>query len=167
MTQTHTTTQTWSRTHARYVAGKVAADLRQMQQAYGKPSDDQIEQFTQELVEYLTAGFLDYVEYGFQKNGEWVVALRYTAEEIGSMSADDRSGRVRRGVDITGASWASYLVKNGAWESISDGEKTRFRSALPFSRTYGDGYSPGASGWSREKAYSSAGGGVTRYGCGG
>ena len=45
MSYTYTQTETWSRTHARKVGGKVVADLRQMQQEYGSPSDQRLEQY--------------------------------------------------------------------------------------------------------------------------
>lgn len=97
MSLTYTTTETWSRTHARYIAGKVGADLRQMQQEYGEPTDKHLNDLVEELVTYLADDYLDYVEYGFRRGDTWVVAHKYTAGRIGSMAADDRSGRVRRG----------------------------------------------------------------------
>src|SRR5437868_8488676 len=99
MTQTYTTTETWSRTHARYVAGKVAADLRQMQQEYGQPTDAAINDYLLELTVLLAGGFVKEVSYGYRRDGAWVVALKYTADMYGNLSTDDRSGRIPRGVN--------------------------------------------------------------------
>ncbi len=167
MTQSYTTTETWSRAHARKVAGKVAADLRQFQQAYREPSDAHINDLTEELVSYLADDYLDYVEYGFRRGDTWVVAHKYTAAEIGSMTTDDRSGRVRRGVDVNGAYWWSYLVRNSRWAALTPAQRDRFEADLAIKRTPGTGATPASGGWAQEQAYSSGGGGVRRSGCGG
>ena len=51
-------TQTFSVTHARHMAAKVATDLRRMQRFYGYPSDADIEAYEEELVVFLKAGYL-------------------------------------------------------------------------------------------------------------
>ena len=164
MTYSHTTTQTWSRTHARYVAGKVAADLRQIQQEYGKPTDEHLNDLLEELVVYLADDYLDYVEYGFRCGDSWVIAHKYTAAQLGSLSTDDRSGRIRRGADIRGAYWWSYLVRNDRWSNLTQADRDRYEAAIRLKRTPGSGASAGPNGWTRERAYSSAGGGVYRSG---
>lgn len=164
MTLSHTTTESWSRTHARYVAGKVAADLRQMQQAYGLPSDDQIEKLATELTELLAGGYVDEVSYGFKRNGAVVVALKYTADMSGNLNTDDRSGRVPRGRDVSGAFWYSFLTFSGKWHSLPDGERKAVERELPFIRTAGR---EPVGLWSYDKTFSSAGCGVRRATAGG
>jgi hypothetical protein len=167
MTQSYTTTQTFTRTDARYIAGKVAADLRQLSQAYGKPSETHIANLMAELTAYLVDGYLDRVTYGFRKGEQWVVALMYTGSDIGSLTADDRSGRVPRGADVTGASWWSHLVLNRKWRSLSEDQQSRYEQGLPIQRTNGTEPSPGVRGWIEDKTYSSSGGGVRRASAGG
>jgi hypothetical protein len=167
MTQSYTTTESWSRTHARYIAGKVAADLRQMQQAYGQPADQHLNDLIDELVTYLADGYLDCVEYGFRRGESWVVAHKYTAAELGTSAADDRSGRIRRGADVTGAYWWSYLVRNSHWWSLSQAERDRYEAGIAIKRVPGSGASPLSGGWAPERSYASGGGGVSRSGCGG
>ncbi len=167
MTYSYTQTDSWSHTHARFVAGKVAADLRQMQQEYGKPTDEHLNDLLEELVAYLADAYLDYVEYGFRFGDRWVIAHKYTAAQLGSLSTDDRSGRIRRGADITGAYWWSYLVKNDQWWDLTQTERDRYETAIRIKRTSGSDASVGPSGWAPEKAYSSGGGGVHRSGLGG
>lgn len=167
MTQSNTTTQTWSKTHARYIAGKVAADLRQMQQAYGKLSDDHLNDLVEELVAYLAAGYLSYVEYGFRSGESWVVAHKYTAAELGSSLSDDRSGRIRRGADVTGAFWWSFLVTNYKYANLTQEQRDQFEAGIKIKRKNGNGVSASNTGWASEKSYASGGGGVSRSGCGG
>jgi hypothetical protein len=167
MTQSYTVTRTFTRTDARYVAGKVAADLRQLSQAYGEPTEQHIADLMAELTEYLVDGYLDRITYGFCKGDQWVVALKYTGAEIGALTADDRSGRVPRGADVTSASWCSLLVRNGKWSALSEDQQFRYERALPIQRTDGTEPSSGARGWIEDKTYSSSGGGVRRASAGG
>lgn len=166
MSLTYTTTETWSRTHARYIAGKVGADLRQMQQAYGQPTDEHLNDLVAELTAYLADDYLDYVEYGFRRGGSWVVAHKYTAGQIGAMANDDRSGRVRRGADTTGTYWSSYLVRNWRWRSLTQDERDRYEAGIAIKRTPGSAATPASGGWAIERSYAAGGGSVSRSGCG-
>jgi hypothetical protein len=166
MSQTYTTTETWSRTHARYIAGKVGADLRQMQQAYGQPSNEHLNDLVAELTAYLADDYLDYVEYGFRRGDTWVVAHKYTAGEIGASVGDDRSGRVRRGANVSGAYWSSYLVRNWRWWSLSQAERNRYEAQIAIKRTPGTGAVPASGGWATERSYAAGRGSVSRAGCG-
>lgn len=167
MTYSYTTTETWSRTHARYVAGKVAADLRQMQQAYGKPSDTDIENYGTELTELLAGGYVKEVTYGYRRDGAWVVALRYTADMYGNLTADDRSGRIPRGADISGATWYSFLTYSSKWDTLTPAQRETIERDLPFSRSSGVEPTVRTGGWSPDKSYSAAGCGLRRATIGG
>ncbi len=56
---------TFSVTHARQIAAKVATDLKRLQRFYGQPSDGDINNYEYEVVTLLTAGYLGRVWYGF------------------------------------------------------------------------------------------------------
>lgn len=158
MSTTYTTSSTssFTVTHARYLASKMAADLRQMQLFYGKPSDSQIADFITEAVVLLLNGYLATVTYGFKRDGRWVVALRYNARTSGVLLADDRAGRVTPGVDISGASWCSFLEHSLAFLLLSDAERQRIEDQLPIRRTAAE--EPGVSGsWTSDRSYSSGG----------
>jgi len=120
-----------------------------------------------ELTEYLVDGYLDRITYGFRKGDEWAVALRYKGTEIGSLTTDDRSGRVPRGADVTDASWCSHLVLNHRWDALSPESRAAYERALPVQRTNGAEPSPGARGWIEDKTYSSSDGGIRRASTGG
>lgn len=162
MSNTHTVTETWSRTRARYVGGKVIADLRGFSQAYGAPSEQRLEAYLQELVELLDGGYIKEVSYGFKLNGGYVAALKYVADMTGELAADDRSGRIPRGADTTSTTFGSFLEYSQKWWNLSEEDRNRIKAKLPFVR--GDGSDPGAgiSGWVSDKTYSSAGNGFRR-----
>src|SRR5260221_13244773 len=110
MTSTYTISTTFTITHARYVTSKVAADLRQFQLFYGAPSDNQIEAYAEEAALLLRDGYLERVDYGFRRQNsttgsQWVLVLRYVARN-GAL-ANDHSGRVPPGVDISGTTFWS------------------------------------------------------------
>src|SRR6478752_2501033 len=95
-TLTYSNTQTFTLTHAKYLASKVATDLKRLQRLYGFPSDSIIESYETELTELLKGGYLDTVTYGFKRNNNWIEpTLRYTSQEISSGSGlDDDPGKV-------------------------------------------------------------------------
>ena len=76
-------TETFTVTHARHMAAKVATDLKRMQRLYGSPSDASIAQYEAEVIEFLKDGYLGTVSYGFRRNGKWIEpTLRYTARDL-------------------------------------------------------------------------------------
>lgn len=162
MSTTYTYSQSFTRTHARYLASKVAADLRQMRLFYGEPSDEKIDNFVEELVELLVGGYLDSVDYGFRRNDAWVVALHYKVRSDGTLDADDRAGRVPIGADISGASWYSYLRHNSAWSRLTQAERDRIESLIPVKRGHAGEPNVGSGVWVQDRIYSSNGTSFTR-----
>ena len=145
-------------THARHMAAKVAADLKRMQRLYGSPADSDIADYEGEVVALLKAGYLGTVSYGFRRDGNWVEpTLRYTARDLAGGSAnDDDPGKIRPWADITGASFYSYLTYSAAWEGLPSEQKASFKSALPVKR--GSASEPGINGYLESDRSYSAGG---------
>ncbi len=56
MTYTTTTTRTFTRTSALYIASKVAADLRRLRSYYGRPSEEIIQHYVEEIITLLAGG---------------------------------------------------------------------------------------------------------------
>lgn len=155
---TYSNTQTFTLTHAKYLASKVATDLKRMQRLYGSPSDFLIDFFEKELTALLKGGYLDNVIYGFKKDDKWIEpTLRYTSQELSSSTGtDDDPGKIRAGANITNADFYSYLIYNQKWNSLSQSEKESIQSDLPFTR--GNADAPRVSGYfSSDKSYSSGG----------
>lgn len=162
-TYTSSESQSFTITHARKIAVKVATDLKRIQRFYGRPSDKDIEDYEEEIVQILKAGFLKKVSYGFQKNGNWIEpSLHFEAKDLGGLTTtDDDPGRIRPGADITGASFYSYLTYSNEWWKLSEEERNSFRNGLPFKR--GGANEPGINGYlTQDKTYSAGGKSVIR-----
>ena len=154
----YTESSTFTVTHARHMAAKVATDLKRMQRFYGKPSDTSIVEYEAEVIEMLKAGYLGTVTYGFKRNGKWIEpTLRYTARDLAGMSAsDDDPGRIRPGADISGTSFYSYMTYSAAWDQLTQAQRDAFKVTLPFMRN--GAAEPGISGYlSNDRTYSSGG----------
>ena len=155
---TVTQTQTFTVTHARHMAAKVATDLKRMQRLYGTPSDSEIEDYEAEAVELLKSGCLSAVSYGFRRDEKWIEpTLRYTAQDLAGPSAvDDDPGRIRPGANVSGASFYSFLIYTSAWSQMSSEERAGLKNRLPFQRTTAD--EPGVNGYfDQDKTYSAGG----------
>ena len=165
MTSTYTASKTFTITHARYVTSKVAADLRQLQLFYSDPPDSQIEAYAEEAALLLRDGYLERVDYGFRRlsqvNGaQWILLLRYVARD--GVLADDHSGRIPAGVNVSGAAFWSYLTYTAPFFALGEAERDKVKAALPIRRTAGReaGFVNGT--WSGDRSYSSADRGVAR-----
>ena len=161
MTTTYTTEYTFTRTNAKYIASKVAGDLKLMQIFYGEPTDSQINDYIEELVILLLGngvhGYLESVDYGFRKDGSWIVAAKYSANYSGDVSRDDRSGGIPFGKDTNGASCYSYLRKNSHFWNLSQSERDRILESIPIKRSSAEEPQLGAGEWVSERTYSSGG----------
>ena len=156
--QTFTETSTFTRTHARHMAAKVAADLKRMQRFYGSPSDSKIDDFETEVVELLKDGYMGTVTYGYRCGGYWIEpTLKYTARDLaGGTAGDDDPGRVRPRADVSGASFHSYLTYSRAWDGLTDSQQQAVKDRLPVKRTGAP--EPGVNGyWSADRTYSAGG----------
>ena len=156
-------TASFTVTHARHMAAKVATDLKRMQRLYGSPDDARIANFETEITEFLKAGYLGTVSYGFKRNGDWVEpTLRYTARDLaGGAANDDDPGRVRPGADIAGASFYSFLTYGDGWYKATDAEKAAFEKRLPIQR--GNASEPSVNGYlTDDRSYSSGGRALNR-----
>jgi hypothetical protein len=155
---TQTETKSFTETHAKHIASKVATDLKRMQRFYGEPDDARINSFERELIELLKKGYLGTVTYGYKKNGDWIEpTLRYTARDLSAMNGtDDDPGKVSASANVDGASFYSYLTYSTAWDFLSQAEKDAFKMTLPFQRGYAS--EPGVNGYmSNDKSYSAGG----------
>ena len=162
MSVSYTMSDTFTITHARHIASRMAADFRLMRIYYGKPSEATIEDYLEEVAQLLAKGYLDTFEIGFKKDEKRVMSLFYEARSDGTLT-DGRAGGVPTGADVSGANYFSYLTHSAKWWSLTDGERASFEAKLPVQRTAmpapqdGDGY------WvSSERSYAAGGAGVLR-----
>ena len=160
---THADTISFTRTHAKHMAAKVATDLKRMQRFYGQPGDSAIADYEEEAIELLKAGYLDTVMYGFWRYGNWIEpTLVYTARDLaGSSANDDAPGRIHPRANVSGATFYSYLTYNWTWDRLSAAAKEDFERRLPFRRTGAP--QPGIDGYlSDDLTYSSGGRALSR-----
>lgn len=154
---------TFTVTHARHMAAKVATDLKRLQRLYGHPDDSWIAAFEIEATELLKQGYLGTVTYGFRRDGKWIEpTLQYTARELAGFAAnDDDPGRIRPGANISNASFYSYLTYSAAWNRLSPADQDAFQRSLPFYR--GGAPEPAIDGYlSGDLTYSSGGRALNR-----
>ncbi len=77
MSYSITTTESFTLTHARRLAARVAADMHQCQRFYNKPTDTEIESYQEELIILLHGGYIKSYEFGFKTKNEWRVVSWY------------------------------------------------------------------------------------------
>jgi hypothetical protein len=162
MTSSYTRTATFTIIHARHLASKVAADMHLCAQYYGRPSEELIREFAEELAQYLNAGYVKEYEFGFSRDGKRVVCWRYRVDSNGAVIADDRSGGVVPYVDISAAFFFNYLTRNSRFFELSASQQARFEAELPFQRVEGDPPSDGRGSWLSDRNYFSGGCGLSR-----
>jgi hypothetical protein len=162
MSFSYTKTATFTITHARYLSSKVAADMHLCAQYYGYPSEERIRLFAEELAQHISKGYIEEYECGYVKDGKRVVSWRYKADETGTLTADDRAGKVVAYVDITGATFFNHLTPNSRFFQLSTLERTEFKESLPIQRSGGQPPSDGSGYWTTDRNYYSGGRGLSR-----
>jgi hypothetical protein len=159
---TGTLTSTFTRTNARHIASKIAADLRQMNTFYGYPYLSDIEDYVDEVTELLAAGYLFSFEDGFKKtDSKRVVSVRYVIRGDGTL-ADDNAGGVRSGADISEADHFNFVKYTTKFNSLPPDERQGFKDALPVTRSPGEEPTDGNGYWESGRSYASGGVGAER-----
>lgn len=154
----YTESSTFTITHARHIAAKIATDLKRIQRLYGRPSDQDIADYEAEATAMMKAGYLSSVSYGFKRDGSWIEpTLKYTARDLGGGAAnDDDPGKIRPGKDVSGASFTSFITYTDAFMNLSQADRDIFKSGLPFQRV--SGTEPPVNGYlSSDRTYSAGG----------
>ena len=160
---TRTSSQTFTRTEARYLASKVVADLYQCSRLYGRPASDAIPEYETELVEHLVNGYVSEYEFGFERDGKRIVSWRYEVKDgdfVGG--SDDRPGRIFARADTAGASYYNFLTYSWKWSALSTDEQQAFESTLPFSRRVGSLPDDGSGYWTADRTYTRGGVAIER-----
>lgn len=158
-TYTQSETTTFTLTHAKHIAAKVATDLKRIQRFYHSPNDNRIEKYESELIALLKEGYLERVTYGFKKDGAFIEpTISYTAQDLSQNQSmiDNDPGKIRPAANITGASFSSYLVYSSKWHSLTSSQQQAFEKNLPFQRNGMP--EPGVNGYLEDDRTYSAGG---------
>lgn len=163
MTGSYSRSASFTITDARYVGGRVGADLRLLHNLYGKPDPDSIENYAEEVAVLLNRRFLDTVDYGFRDTGTnaWRLRLRYKAT-VGGQLTDSRPGSFPDPVDLTGYGFYSFLTYSSAFWLLTSSEQAGVKAALRISRTTGTAPSTLAGTTTTGHSYARNGAGVSR-----
>ncbi len=168
MSSSYSSTTTFTLTHAKYLSSKVATDLQRLQRFYGYPSNQQIADYEAELSALLKLELVQYVIYGFKRNDAWTPAtVRYVCGQGGVLSVDDDPGKIQAKVDISGATFGSYLTYSAAWDKLTQAERLTIKSRLPFDRSGADEPQLEAGHWVSDRTYGAAGVALARSSVGG
>ena len=156
--------RTFTVTHARHMAAKVATDLKRMQRLYGTPSDATSPTTRAELIELLKAGYLGTVTYGFKRDGNWIEpTLRYTAQDLAGAAAndDDPGPHPPRAPTSRMRRFYSYLTYSRAGIGLRRPAGRPSSEPCPFSR--GGAPEPAVNGYfSPDRVYSAGGRALNR-----
>ena len=162
-TFTHTTSTTFTITHAKHLASKIAADLNACSRLHGKPSLTAVQSYNAELVELLRYGYLSRYEFGFQKDDKRVLSWSYDVTSNGNIETDERAGKMSAYVDLSGTTFFNYAWYSSKYNGLTTDQQATFKGSHPINRTSGDPPSDGYGSWSgNEKNYSAGGTGVSR-----
>ncbi|MFB9831564.1 HORMA-1 domain-containing protein [Actinoallomurus acaciae] len=156
----YTYAESFTRTHARRLAGRVTTDLRQSHVLYGSPSSSRLAEYRSELEELLADGYVDKYQFGFKRDGMVVWSLRYTVGPDGALTGG--AGGVPTGVSVAQASWFTFLSYSYTWDLLSDSAKAAVKKKLPFVRGTGSLPSDAHGYWEKDRTYAAGGVGVQR-----
>ena len=164
MTNSYSTSETFTLTHAKHLASKVVSDLYQCRKFYGEPSEAQIARYQDELIVMLAGGYVKDYEFGFKKNDLRVVSWQYLVNASGDLvgGADDRSGGIYARADISGATHFNFMSYSQAWLDLASNEQSIVRTKHSINRNAGYLPSDGSGYWQTDRTYSSAGVAIER-----
>ena len=156
-TMTRTISESFTLTHAKYLASKVTTDLWRCRQIYGTPSESDINDYGTELAILLRDGYVSTYEFGFQSDNQRILTWRYIIQDSDLSASDDRPGGIVSGVDISKANFFNRLCYSSKWFNLSDEERKTIRETLPVQRVTKDGPKDGLGYWHQDRQYSSNG----------
>ena len=158
---TSTATVTFTKTDAQYLASRIAADLKQIQLAYGRPTDSEITDYVVEAAILLHHRLLDNVKYGYKLNGFWIYAIEYSTNYLGLLNVNNMPGNIPTTAQLNGSSWSSFLTRRHN-PDISHEEHQSINSVIPFERTNGSEPQFNGGQWQIDNGYERNGVGLQR-----
>lgn len=149
--------ETFSRTHARRLAGRVTTDLRQSHLLYSSPTESSLEDYRAELEELLTGGYVAQYQFGFSLYDTLVWSMRYVVGPDGSLAPTGTAGSVPAGIDVAGASFFTCLTFSDDWYGLSPITRKTIEQKLPFIRIVGTLPSEVGGYWVSDRTYAAGG----------
>jgi hypothetical protein len=158
MSTTFTRSQSFTITHARHLSSKVAADMHLCCAYYGYPFESSIAAYAEELALLLKDGYLSTYEFGFKKDGLRYLTWHYVVRSDGSLSSDDRAGKLLSTYDVSAATYFNFVNKSAKWWNLSKAERDSVERTLPVSRGTGEEPRDGNGYWVHQDRNYFAGG---------
>ena len=149
--------ETFTRVHARRLAGRVTTDLRQSYLLYRSPSESMLEKYRTELEELLSGGYVDRYQFGFKRDGQTVWSLRYVVGPDGSLTGTGAGGGVPVGRNVFGSTFFNFLTFSDSWSEKSESARQTIEQKLPFVRTVGTLPSEAGGYWTSDRTYAAGG----------
>jgi Bacterial HORMA domain family 1 len=156
-TLTRSETESFNIINARKLGAKVATDMYLCAQYYGQPSEADIRNYSEELAQYLNKGYIEEYEFGFKREGNRVVSWRYKIDEAGTLTTDDKAGKIVPYSNVSGAAFFNFLTQNARYFKQDAAEREQFKKTLPFQRTAGSAPGDGLGCWTSDRNYYSGG----------
>ncbi|QEG35823.1 HORMA-1 domain-containing protein [Bythopirellula goksoeyrii] len=162
-TYTYTQSSTFTVTHAKHLASKIAADLNACSRLHGQPAISSVKSYNEELIELLRNGYLSRYEFGFKCDDKRVLSWSYDITPAGNIETDDRAGKMSAYVDLSGTTFFNYVWYSGKYHGMNSDQQATFKGTHPINRTPGDPPADGVGYWTgTEKNYSAGGTEVSR-----
>lgn len=155
---TRSVTESFSLTHAKYLASKVTSDMLRCQQNYGRPTDSEINNYGTELAILMRDDYVEKYEFGFESGGKRILSWSYTVTSAGIGTNDDRPGRILSNVEVSGASMFNYMTPSAKWRNLPANEKARIKEGLPIQRVGAEPPADGNGYWKSDLNYVSSAG---------
>ena len=164
MSSTYSVTESFTITHAKYLASKVAADLYHCFRFYGQPSEDWIRRYEEELAVMLAGKYVQSYEFGFKLNEKRVLTWQYNVNSSGDLvgGKDDRSGGIYSRATISGASDYNIMSCTQAWWNLTEAEREAVSAKHAIRRSNGSLPGDGTGYWQTDRTYSSSGVAIER-----
>lgn len=159
---TQTASETFTIVHARKLSSKVVADMVRCYQIYGRPSEESIQGYGEELALRLQKSYVESYEFGFKKDGKRILSWFYTVDENGAIKDDNRPGAILSGAEVAAASFFNFMTYSSKWSNTSASEKEAFLKTLPFTRSPGSPPQDGNGYWETDRNYYAGGVGLGR-----
>jgi hypothetical protein len=159
---TQTASETFTMVHARKLSSKVVSDLVRCSQLYGRPSDESIQNYGEELALHLQKGYVSSYEFGFHKDDKRILTWFYTVDENGAIKDDNRPGAILSGGEVTAASFFNFMTYSSKWSNATASDKEAFLKTLPFIRGSGSPPQDGNGYWETDRNYYAGGVGLGR-----
>src|SRR5205823_2790133 len=136
---TRTVSESFTLTHAKYLASKVTTDMLRCQQLYQQPSNASINNYGTELALLLRDGYVAEYEFGFKLGDRRLLSWHYTVTNSDVTAANDRPGGLPSGVSIASASFFNQLTYSTKWLLLPLAEQQKIQAELPVQRVTMDG----------------------------